>query len=243
MDKKYILSFGLVAVVLVGATSLVLAENMQDQAVVSPVPVNAKPMVLEVGPRGNVLLRGTVSAVGTGSLTVKSWGGDWTVNVSAATKFAPATSMDQFKAGDFVGVQGSMSTVALWTVDATLVRNWTTRKDLQATKDMVKRERHNNMEEIREVMLNESPKNWQGTASNINATAKTLTLTVDGTAYAVSLVTDAKVVDRAFFTIDFAKVKEGDTVRVWGPVSSDAISAYVLRDVSVGSSSGDLNKR
>ena len=236
--NKYILALGL-ATAIVGGAMAVTSVSAVEKPLVQKVPN----MVLEVGPSGRTLIRGTVTAVGTDSLTVKSWGGLWVVNVSSTTKLAPRVDMAQFAVGDFVGAQGVMSTAADWTINATLVRNWTTRKDLQATKDMVKRERHNNMEEIREVMLNESPKNWQGTASNINATAKTLTLTVDGTAYAVSLVTDAKVVDRAFFTIDFAKVKEGDTVRVWGPVSSDAISAYVLRDVSVGSSSGDLNKR
>lgn len=112
MNKKVVLF----AVLLVlGGATFVLAET------------SAQPTVLEVNPNGKVLLRGTIDSVSAGSITVKSWGGSWTVNISSATQLLPAklnNDITQFKTGDFVGVQGKVSQLANWTIDATLVRSW-----------------------------------------------------------------------------------------------------------------------
>lgn len=127
----------------------------QDTAVTPVSSVRtAQPMVLEIGPAGRTLLRGTVVAVGTNSLTVKSWGGDWVVNVSASTKLAPRTDIAQFAVGDFVGVNGTVSQSAAWTIDATLVKNWTERKEI---KGEVKEKK----QEIRQEKKNESPQDVQ----------------------------------------------------------------------------------
>ncbi len=233
--KNYIIAGIVAGAVLLGASSFVFAElivKAVDPTTMMPIE-NVQKMVLQIGPNGNVLLRGTVSAVGTNSLTVKSWGGDWVVNVASSTQLMPNTGMTQFKVGEFVGVEGSVNTGSAWTINAKLVRNWTAKKVEHEDNVKARQERHNNEQEVKNVIKNESPKNWQGTASNINVDAKTFTLTVDGSAYTVQLVSDATTVNQGFLSVGFANVKAGDTVRVWGPISGTTISAYVLRDISI----------
>ncbi len=141
--KKYIILTTATAL-LMGGAMMVSAENTATTTVVKP----EKPMVVEIGPGGRTLLRGTVTVVGTNSLTVKSWGGDWTINISASTKLAPKTDVSQFQVGDFVGVQGLASTTALWTIDATLVRNRTLRQEVKEERKENKEERKENSSDI-----------------------------------------------------------------------------------------------
>lgn len=237
ISRKYIIGVSAVATLLVGVSSLVLAENnmmgQEDMASKAMMGQHEGPeMVVQIGPNGKTTLRGTIKTVGSASFTVTSWGGDWTVNVPASANVMP-TDITQFKVGDFVGVQGAINQGAPWTVDAKIVRDWTAKAVVQENKQMVKTERHNNQQEIKDVMKSESPKNWQGIATNINVAAKTFTFTVDGVAYTVTLVGEAKVVDKMFLSTDLAKVKEGDTVRVWGPITGTTINAYVFRDISL----------
>lgn len=238
--KKYVISAGVVATMLMGFSSLVLAENMMSNAESMKIGEGKEmavragtEMILQVNHRGKVLMRGTIESVGTGSIVVKSWGGSWTVNIGPDARLLPGTDISKFKAGDFVGVQGQVSETATFTIDAAIVRNWTVKKAEVENKVMERKERHNNQEEIRDVIKNESPKNWQGTASNINVSGNSLTLTIEGVAYTVNVVAGAKIVSQSFLTIGLADIKDGHIVRVWGPVSSTTISAYVVRDVSI----------
>ncbi len=188
---------------------------------------NPMPMVLHVGVNGNVLLRGTVSSVSSGSLTVKSWGGDWTVNVPSSAEVLPSgTALTSFQQGDFVGVVGSINSSADFTVDATIVRDWTARAALN-------QQIHTNVQQARTIMSNR-PRVTQGTLSNLDATAETFTLTTAaGTAYSVTLNSGAETIGRNWATIALTQANTGDTVRVYGTVSSSTIAASVFRDVSV----------
>ena len=185
------------------------------------------PMVLHVGVNGNVLLRGTVSSVSAGWLTVKSWGGDWTVNVpSSAQVFPSGTALTSFQQGDFVGVIGSIDSSAGFTVDATIVRDWTARTAM-------KQQIQANVQQARTLMSNR-PRVTQGTLSNFDAANATFTLTTAaGTAYSVTLNSGAETIGRNWATISLSQANNGDTVRVYGTVSSSTIAASVFRDVSV----------
>ena len=184
---------------------------------------SSMPMVLNVSSGGKVLLRGTVSAVSSDSVTVKSWGGDWTVNVPSSAKVLPSgTALSSFAQGDFVGVQGTANASAGWTVDATLIRDWTARAQIKANVQAVKQE------------VKSAARVVQGTLSNLDATAATFTLTnAAGTAYTVSLDSGAKVLGKNWATISLSQATDGDTVRVFGSVSSTTIAASVFRDISV----------
>lgn len=184
-------------------------------------------MVLQVGPGGKALLRGTVGSVSASSVTVKSWGGDWTVNVSSSAQVLPqGAALSSFQTGDFVGVQGTVDSSASWTVDATLIRDWTARQALH-------QEIKANVQSVRETMST-APRIVQGSLSNLDAAGQTFTLTAaNGTAYGVSLASGAKLLARNWATLDFSKVNNGDTVRVFGTVASSTITASIFRDVSV----------
>ena len=184
-------------------------------------------MVLQVGPAGKVLLRGTVDAASAASITVKGWGGDWTINIPSSARILPqGATLSSFQKGDFVGVQGTVNQSGSWTIDATLVRDWTAR---QALNQQIK----TNVQSVHDTM-SAGPKTIQGTLSNLDATAETFTLTASGgAAYSVSLASGAKLLARNWATLDFSKVSNGDTVRVYGAVSSATISATIFRDVSV----------
>jgi len=228
---KYIISAGLVAILLGGTVSLVLAEDIIEKKMEKSMDAisRPKPMIVEIGPAGKTILRGTVKTVDANSLTVASWGGDWTINISSDTKVVPETDLSKFKAGDFVGVQGSVNKGAAWTVNARLVRNWTERKEEKADK----KEEKTNKKEIKEMMKQEKPRNWAGTASDVNVDAKTLILTVNGVAYTVNLTANAKIVSQKFLAINFSDIKNGDRVDVFGPVSGATITASAVRDISI----------
>ncbi len=90
------------------------------------IPQVQKEMVLQIGPKGEVLLRGTLVSASTGVITVKSWGGVWTVNIPAGAEIMPTAvnnDVTKFVIGDFIGVQGYMSTSENWTINAKVVRD------------------------------------------------------------------------------------------------------------------------
>lgn len=94
--------------------------------------VHPAPQVITITSNGNVLLRGVVESVSasTNSFVVKSWGGNWTVNVqSNAQMVGKAIHLVEYRQGDFVGVSGTINSDAAFTVHAKVVRNWTDRND------------------------------------------------------------------------------------------------------------------
>ncbi len=96
--------------------------------------IESKPMLLEVGPKGKAFIRGKIQSISTnsgssnasstGSIVVKTWGGNWTVVVYADTELVPQGAFSQFKVGDYVGVRGQIDPDATLTVGATVLRNW-----------------------------------------------------------------------------------------------------------------------
>ncbi len=185
-----------------------------------------EPMVLQVNKNGSVLMRGTVDSVSSGSLSVKSWGGDWTVDIGASARVLPSSlTLANFKQGDFVGLIGTADSNDM-TITATLIRDWSARQALS-------QEAKSNHQAVR-ATLADRPRVIQGTLSNLNTTAATFTLTnAAGTVYTVSLDSGAKILGRNWVTITLSQAATGNTVRVYGVVSGSTIAASVFRDVSV----------
>ncbi|HQT82745.1 MAG TPA: hypothetical protein PLW99_01175 [Candidatus Paceibacterota bacterium] len=230
MTKKLAAALGIVGFL---ASAGAAFAQTTTTATAAPTAAAAQPMVLQVGPKGEVLLRGTVTAATASSVTVQSWGGDWTVNVPTTAEVLPqGTVLTDYKTGDFVGVAGTIDQTSGWTVTAKLVRDWTARRvETQQIKA--------NTQALQQVRTT-APRNTQGTLSNLDATAQTFTLTTaDGTAYSVSLSSGALLLAVNRATLDFTKVNNGDTVRVYGTVTpatgsaGASITASVFRDVSV----------
>ncbi len=213
---------------LLAAAGVAFAQTVSTTTSDNSVAVQSsnEPMVLDIGSQGHVLLRGTVASVSATSITVNAWGGVWTINVPTSAQVLPAAvgGLSGFKQGDFVGVQGTIDQNSNWTVNATLVRDWTQR-------GVIQQERQQNIQAIKQERQS-APRTYQGTVSNLSGESFTLT-TENGTAYGVSLTADAKVVQGNWLTLDFSKVQNGDTVRVWGPMSSSTITASIFRDVTI----------
>ena len=209
------------------ATALIAAAQTTPSVTATVSPASSQKMILEVGPAGKVLLRGTIASVSSGNLTVTGWGGVWTINVGSSAEILPASvanDLTQFKAGDFVGIQGTINQSANWTIDATVVRDWTYRA-------AVNQERKQNIQSVREIIKSGTPRNYVGTASNISTSS--FTLTVNGTTDTVNVATGAKVVNRNWVTIPLASIQNNDNVRVWGVNASSTITAQIVRDISI----------
>ncbi len=213
---------------------LALAAGMASLAVsaagaqtISPAP-SQQPMVLQVGPAGKVLIRGNVVSIASGSIVLKSWGGDWTVNTPSGSEILPSAAagdLTKFQAGDYVGVQGTISTNAPWTINASIVRDWTMRQ-VTAT------QQRQNQQSVKQLMTSETPKVYVGTASNVAASSLTLTAT-NGTSYSVNIATDAKILNRNWLSASVSSIANGDTVRVFGTNANGTITASVVRDITI----------
>ena len=81
-------------------------------------------MTLNVGPQGKAAITGTIATIGNGSLTVTSWGGNWTVAIGNTT----AGSSTPMNPGDTVMVNGKIDSSAQWTIIAASVQNMTAKQ-------------------------------------------------------------------------------------------------------------------
>ncbi len=222
--KRVILAGGTAAMTLILASTLV-AGAQTTTTTPTPAPAHPEPMVVRVNAAGHILLRGTISSIGSGALTVKSWGGDWTVNVPSSAEVLPGGDMSKFKQGDLVGVLGIISQSGNWTVDAKVVRDWTLRTEVNT-------EVKQNQKETRQMMQRERPRVYQGTASAVTGSSFTLT-SAKGTAYTVNVTAGTKFLNKKWLSIAAADIQNGDTIRVFGVNASGTISATVVRDVSL----------
>ncbi len=89
------------------------------------------PMVIDVGSDGIALIRGRAVTVSPNSVMILAWGGLWTVRTNALSQvYSLATNsfgnMTGISVGDFVGALGRVANDQILTIDATLVRDWTT---------------------------------------------------------------------------------------------------------------------
>jgi hypothetical protein len=226
MNKKIITGISIIASIATFATILVASAQITTSTG-AVLPVKAERPILEVDPEGKVLMRGTIVSVGSKSLTVNSWGGTWTVNVSPTTKVLPeATGNDltNLKQGDFVGIQGTVSQSSQLTIDAVLIRDWTYHQTLN-------QERQQNIKSANALKKSMAPKNYVGTASNVSDNS--FTLTINGVANTVNVAPGAKIVNRNWITIKLSDIKDGDNVRVWGTNDNGTITASIVRDVSI----------
>ena len=143
MNKKLIA--GATVLALAASFATVLVASAQTASVpaagsisASTSGTNVHPLIttmLRVGPKGNAFMRGTIASVSGDVITVNSWGGTWTVDVSSSTKVLPSTangSVTSFQTGDLIGVLGSVSTSGNWTINAKVVRDRTMARSTSA---------------------------------------------------------------------------------------------------------------
>ena len=195
---------------------------------VAPVATTASEQpILQVVAAGKVLLRGTIASISGTTLTVNSWGGTWTVDIASGASILPAAAngnISQFSTGDFVGVQGTVSQSANWTINANLVRDWTYRA-------AVVQQQQQNIQTA-QATKQSGPRDYIGTASAVTASSLTLTAAA-GTTYTVTVPSGAEIVNTKWITIPLTSVNSGDNVRVYGVNASGTITARIVRDVTI----------
>lgn len=67
-----------------------------------------KEVILKVESNGDTVLRGVVTAISSNTLSVKTWGGVWTIDLSKLPSGFQQNEAAKIKVGDFVGVNGIM---------------------------------------------------------------------------------------------------------------------------------------
>ena len=209
-------------------TSTSTASSSSITPTTLPTSSHPMPMVVEIGPAGNALIRGTVTSVGADSLTVKSWGGNWTVKIDENTKLLPqGLVLDQIKDGDFVGLNGKVISDESLAVHANLIRDWTEKK---TTKEEVQQ----NKKEVKQI-VKETPKPAIRIlkVETIDPTSNTLTAKLNTKTITVKLVNGVKLIDRNWKNISFDQIKANDTIRVYGVLSDSNLEASVIRDISL----------
>lgn len=235
MIKKIALTFGAFGLLSVAGVAFAQTASTTNTGTVQSTvttPTQSHPMILEVGPAGRILMRGTIASISSGVLTVNGWGGTWTINVGSGTRVLPmaaSNDLTKFNTGDFVGIEGTVSQTAGFTVDATLVRDWTYRA-------AVTQEQKQNIQSARGIR-NSSPRDYIGTASNVNGTSFTITA-ANGTSYTVNVASNAEVVNRNWLTLPLSSINSGDHVRVYGVNASGTITAQIVRDVTIPTPAG-----
>ena len=221
---KYLVPLGLAVAVAGGAVSLALADDDQDRSSHRPA------MILEVNKNGKILLRGTVESVASSTLTLKSWGGTWTIKTSSDTKIHPkvngTSTLSAFETGDFVGVIGQISETENFTVNAKIIRNWTLKKEVKTDKQEGKKE-------VKEAKK-EGAKLFVGVAGNVASSS--LTLNSKNKIYSVLIASSTKILNRHWLNINLSDIKVSDKIRIWGALhgtSTTDIDAEVIRDISL----------
>ncbi|MDP3991593.1 MAG: hypothetical protein Q8P66_01665 [Candidatus Colwellbacteria bacterium] len=221
---KYLVPLGLAVAVAGGAVSLALADDDQDRSSHRPA------MILEVNRNGKTLLRGTVESVASSTLTLKSWGGNWTIKTSSDTKIHPrvngTSTLSAFETGDFVGVIGQVSETENFTVNAKIIRNWTLKKEVKTDKQEGKKE-------VKEAKK-EGAKLFVGVAGNVASSS--LTLNSKNKIYSVLVASSTKILNRHWLNINLSNIRVNDKIRIFGILhgtSTTDIDAEVIRDISL----------
>jgi hypothetical protein len=226
MNKAQVLGV-LIVTFLLGATVGLAQETSQSATSSAPVVKPKHPvMIVQIGPAGNALIRGTVTSVGSDSLTVKSWGGEWTVKIEKDTKFLPqGLTLDQIKTGDLVGLNGKVNSEETLTVHATLIRDWTERK-------LIKEEIKQNIKEVKEIKKETTPRTHILTVESVDQANNTITAKMNGQTITVK-IHNTKLIDRNWRTITLDKIQSNDKIRVYGILSGNTLEASVIRDISI----------
>jgi hypothetical protein len=210
------------------STSTTSSSSTTSTSTTLPANSHPMPLIVEIGPAGNALIRGTVTNVGTDFLTIKTWGGTWTIKIDSNTKFAPqGLTLSQIQTNDFIGLNGKVNSEETLTVDATLIRDWTEKK-------IIKEETQQNKKEVKQI-IKETPKPEIRilTIESIDTVNNTLTAKLNTQTLTVTLANNVKLLDRNWKTITFTQLKANDTIRVYGILSGTTLEASVIRDISI----------
>jgi hypothetical protein len=194
-------------------------------------------MVLEVNKNGKILLRGTVESVASSTLTLKSWGGNWTIKTSSSTEIYPkangTSTLSAFEKGDFVGVRGQVSETENFTVNAKIVRDWTIKKTIRGHEREAKEDKEDR-DDKKDKKDKDDAKVYTGVAGTVASSS--LTLNSENKIYSVLVASSTKILNRNWLRINLSDIRVNDRIRIYGILhgtSTTDIDAEVIRDISL----------
>jgi hypothetical protein len=183
-------------------------------------------MSVGINANGKANVTGVVQSVASSSLTIKSWGGTWTVNVTGTTNVNPhvgaVNDLSNVKVGDTVSVQGTAASDSL-TLTATSIND-------PAMTKMLNKERQDNQKAIRDLR----PKNlFSGLVSGVAGASFTLTPN-KGAALTVNTNASTTFENNNFLTLSgITALTAGDRAQVYGARASTTVTAQIVRDLSL----------
>jgi|SRR3989344_2886885 len=206
----------LTGIALLGSASIALAAT-------------TSPMSVDIASSGHASLKGTVMAVSSSTISVKSWGGVWSVAIGSSTKITPhtgaANDVSNIEVGDIVSVKGTARADATLTIDAKTVND----KTIAQTS---KQERKDNHDAIKD--FGKSVKaTFQGIVSNLSGSAFTLTTNASNV-FTIQTNAATKFLNSRFLALSgTTSINNNDNVRVFGTNASGTITAQIIRDLSI----------
>ena len=147
-NKAMVLSGGVALLVSFAVAGIALAAEMNGGSTMrgdsmKPSSVTMMhppaPMIVTISASGQGRARGVVTSVGANSLTIATWGGAWTINVTSSTVVAPQNDLSKIAVGDFIGVMGVVSQESP-TITADYIRGWTVKNAMMHSDTIMKKD-------------------------------------------------------------------------------------------------------
>jgi hypothetical protein len=181
---------------------------------------------LMVKTTGKVHATGQVGSVSGNTFTLNLWGGTWTVQTDATTKFSGKAVLTAFKVGDQVKVEGTVSGSS-----TTIIAKHITNTNAVKAMKQHKKEAKKIVKELKGSI--QTTINGLGSVLSIGST----TLQVKtGTSTNVTVETDVntKYYSKSWLPINFADIKIGHNIGVAGSTtSSTTLKAALIHNLSL----------
>lgn len=211
----------------------------ETPVVVSDTPA---PVVIDVDANGQAVIRGVVTSVDVNSMTITSWGGEWTIRTTSEAGVIPSANnventgdLSAISVGDLIGAEGTLATDAELTLDAVFVRNWTTDpypgvfETTETTDEVTNVEADTSVEPMdngTEPVVDEIT--YSGEVDSVTESSFTFTDDFDST-YTVYSDTDAPLFNDNGEIINFSEIEEGDEVEIEGTASGNVLTPSIMR--------------
>lgn len=196
------------------------------------------PMIVQAGGSGNILIRGTVKSVGSNMVSISSWGGTWSIRTNSESVVLAGASaggdVSSINLGDFVGASGTVASDQSYTIDASLLRDWTTNPSVGVSTGTggIGTSSPNQLPGASLTPTTSVRALYIGTVSNIETDSFTLTDN-SGNSYTVNTDAGTTLWDMNGNTISFSDISSGDRIRLNGTLQGKVIFATVVRDTSI----------
>lgn len=178
ITRRIVTGLALAGVSVFAFASLAAANTTSTASGTQNAILRSLRMKVEISASGQAQISGTVSAVSSNSLLVKSWGGVWNVTMSTSTVIAGqggrATS-SEIRVGDYVQIHGKVSETAQLTIAAKVIKDHSlvkkeTKKEERKKDDDRKDEKRGIIQKVKDAIRKNGDKGKGENAIEISGT-------------------------------------------------------------------------